>query len=329
MTNWNPGPPEEDPQSQPPAGGPADPNYDQPAQDPYGAPPTPPAAPPAPPVQPPNPYGEPPQQPYAPPPPVQPPNPYGQPPQQPYGQPPQNPYGQPAQQPNPYGQPPQQPYGQPPQNPYGQPAQQPYGQQPYGQQPYGQAPAYGAPSPGYSGYAPVVQAGAAMVDLPNVGPVKVATVGQRFLARLIDGVIYLVVFFILFALGIGSVSSSTHQVCDTNGFCYDKTTTAGLGGFFVSMAIFFVFAFLYEWLFIGLKGQTLGKMAMGVKVLRQDNGDIPGLGKAFLRQLIPGVSSAVCTLLGILMYVSVFFDNTGRNQTWYDKAATTQVIYLK
>ena len=29
------------------------------------------------------------------------------------------------------------------------------------------------------------------------------------------------------------------------------------------------------------------------------------------------------------MYISVFFDNTGRNQTWYDKAAGDFVISLK
>ncbi|SDI78328.1 Uncharacterized membrane protein YckC, RDD family [Frankineae bacterium MT45] len=306
MTNWNPGPPEEDPQSQPPstppAGDPSAPSYGQPPQDPYSAPPAAPTPPPAAPTPPPAPPAQ---------------------PQNPYGQPPQQPYGQPQAPQNPYGQPPQQPYGQP-QNPYGQPPQQPYGQQPYGQ-----APVYGAPSPGYSGYAPVAQAGAAMVDLPNVGPVKVATIGQRFLARLVDGVIYAVVFIILLALGVGSITSTTHRVCDTDGYCYNTTSASGFGGFLLAMAIFFLFAFLYEWLFIGLKGQTLGKMALGVKVLRQDNGDVPGLGKGFLRQFILGVSSAICWLLGILMYVSVFFDNTGRNQTWYDKAATTQVISLK
>jgi len=38
---------------------------------------------------------------------------------------------------------------------------------------------------------------------------------------------------------------------------------------------------LYYWLFIGLKGQTLGKMAVGIKVVNAE-GYMPGLGIAAL-----------------------------------------------
>jgi uncharacterized RDD family membrane protein YckC len=224
-----------------------------------------------------------------------------------------------------YGQPPS--YSPPPS--YGAPPPPPPGQ------PYGSYPAAPPPPPnpyGYqpAGYAPVAQAAAQMVELPNVGVVKVATIGQRFLARLIDGAIYFVVAIIMFAIGIGSLAASSHKTCDPNsGFCVTTTSSAGVGGFLLSMAILFAFAFLYEWLFIAYKGQTLGKMAMGVKVLRQEDGQIPGFGKAFIREIIPWGASIICSLLGLLMYISVFFDNSGRNQTWYDKAATTQVISLK
>jgi uncharacterized RDD family membrane protein YckC len=162
----------------------------------------------------------------------------------------------------------------------------------------------------------------------GLGTVKVATIGQRFLARLIDSLIYFVVAIILFALGVVSIASHTHQVCDLSG-CRDETTGAGVGGFFAAIAVLVLFTFLYEWLFIAFKGQTLGKMAMGVKVVRAEDGQVPGLGKSFIRQIIPAISSALCSLLGLLMYISVFFDNTGRNQTWYDKAATDYVISLK
>jgi uncharacterized RDD family membrane protein YckC len=177
---------------------------------------------------------------------------------------------------------------------------------------------YGQPAIGNNGY----------VEVAGLGVVKVASVGQRFLARLIDGLIYLVAAIILFAIGLGSIASNTHQVCDASG-CYDRTTSGGVGGFFAAIAVLILFTFLYEWLFVAFKGQTLGKMAIGVKVVRQDNGQVPGLGKSFIRQIIPAIASAICSLVGLLMYISVFFDNTGRNQTWYDKAAGDYVISLK
>lgn len=251
---------------------------------------------------------------------------YGQPG---YGQPGggQPGYGQPAGQQPGYGQP---PYGQPQQPGYGQQppgyGQQPY-QQPYGQQPYAQPGGYPS-APGYSAYGQTPAGPSGYVQLAGLGTVKVAGVGQRFLARLIDSAIYVVVAIIMFAIGLGSIASNTHQVCDFNG-CRDETTSGGVGGFFAAIAVLILFTFLYEWLLIGLKGQTLGKMAMGVKVVRADNGQVPGLGKSFVRQLIPAAASALCSLLGLLMYISVFFDNTGRNQTWYDKAAGDFVISLK
>jgi uncharacterized RDD family membrane protein YckC len=285
--------------------------------------------------QPPDPAN--PQDPQADQPPPPPPG-YGQQPQ--YGPPQHGPpqYGQPQYGQPQYGQPQygQPQYGQPPPG-YGQPSPQ-QGQPPYGQQqPYAGYPAappaspYGYGQPPYqpTAYAPVVAAGAQLIELPGVGVVKIATIGQRFLARLIDSLLYAVIFFILLAIGISGVSTSTKQVCDSNGFCHDETTSAGLGGFLLAMGLFAVFALLYEWLMIGLKGQTLGKMAIGVKVLRQEDGQIPGLGKAFVREVVVWGASALCSLLGLLMYISVFFDNTGRNQTWYDKAATTQVISVK
>ncbi|MGI8664679.1 MAG: RDD family protein [Jatrophihabitans sp.] len=245
-----------------------------------------------------------------------------QPPPDPWARPGQPSYGQPQHGQSSYGQ---SPYGQPPygQPPYGQP---PYGQPPYGQPPYGQPGGY--PPPAYSMYGqPGAQNG--FVTVAGLGTVKVATVGQRFLARLIDGFLYLVVFAIAGGLGIASIASSTHRTCDTTGYCYDQTSGSAIAWFFVAIGAVLLAGFLYEWLFIAYRGQTLGKMAMGVRVVRDDTGRAPGLGKSFIRQLIPAACSVICSLAALLMYISVFFDNTGRNQTWYDKAAGDQVISLK
>jgi hypothetical protein len=34
----------------------------------------------------------------------------------------------------------------------------------------------------------------------------------------------------------------------------------------------------------------------------------------------------ICGLVTLLVYISPFFDNTGRNQGWHDKVAKTFVI---
>jgi len=167
------------------------------------------------------------------------------------------------------------------------------------------------------------------MEVASLGVVKVATVGQRFLARLIDSGIFLVVLIIVMAIWVSNTEFSSDQNCDAYGNCTTEPTSADMVGFLLALGVLMLFGMLYEWLFIAFKGQTPGKMAMGVKVVRQDNGQVPGLGKSFVRYLIPALGSMFCSLLGLLVYVSVFFDSTGRNQTWYDKAATALVISLR
>jgi uncharacterized RDD family membrane protein YckC len=238
--------------------------------------------------------------------------------------------GQPAQ-PDPGFQPPQ---GQP--GPWAQPpgGQQPgHGQQPgYGAQAYGQQPGYGQGLsfyPAAPGYGQSAMAHNGYLEVAGLGVVKVATVGQRFLARLIDSVIAFVVLIIVMAIWFFSSDFSSSEDCDVYGNCTTEPASAAVAGFFVACGVVILFGILYEWLFIAFTGQTPGKMAMGVKVVREDNGRAPGLGKSFIRYLIPALGSVFCSLLGLLAYISVFFDQTGRNQTWYDKAAADFVISLR
>jgi uncharacterized RDD family membrane protein YckC len=141
--------------------------------------------------------------------------------------------------------------------------------------------------------------------------VKLASAGQRFAARLIDSAIYLVVLLVLIGAKVGVASG---------------------GGVTRFAGVTFVVAMLvlgYETLLIGLTGQTLGKMALGVKVVRTDNGEVPGIGKAFLRTVIPDIAWLLCGLLTLLVYLSPFFDGTKRLQGWHDKIAGDFVISLK
>ncbi|GII31217.1 RDD family protein [Planotetraspora mira] len=233
--------------------------------------------------------------------PQQPGHPYGQPPAQPqdqggqggYGQQPPNPYGQ--QTPNPYAQQPAQPYGQGQQG-YGQPqygqqgygqqgygqpdygqtqqygqgqpgyGQQPYGQQPYGQQGYGQPgygqPAYGQPAYGQPGYGQQYGAPAA---IPPGAPAPLAEWWQRLVARIIDGVIVYVPFLIISAIITAVVVTNAGYDAETgvvtleSGVFLAALLSALVGG---------VGMIAYEFLMLRQRGQTFGKMAMGIKVVQ-------------------------------------------------------------
>lgn len=76
----------------------------------------------------------------------------------------------------------------------------------------------------------------------------------------------------------------------------------------------------YGVLFIGLKGQTPGKMALGIQVVDQQ-GNIPGIGRAVLREIIGKLVSAIVVLLG---YLWISWDRHKRG--WHDHIAGTYVV---
>ena len=91
-------------------------------------------------------------------------------------------------------------------------------------------------------------------------------------------------------------------------------TDAGSGvGFVISAAYFTAF--------IGAdRGQTLGQMALGIRVVGLDNGASIGYGRAFLRWLV-SIVSALVLLLG---YLWMLWDK--EKQCWHDKAANDVVV---
>lgn len=249
--------------------------------------------------------------------------------QQPYGQQPQTPppgfsqpgYGAPQGQPY---DPNQQQYGQA-SPPYGTP-QQPYGQQQYGQ-PYGQQQQYGGQVGGGLDY----------IQLPNLGAVRLASMGQRFLARLIDAVIvgipFAIIYFIISAAFVSAATSSiqidqeTGQVVGGGGFF-----AGGIGIFLLIPVVFIVLQILYEVSMIATRGATLGKQIAGVKVIREYDGQVPGWGGAFTRwgiMIAPAVVPCLGGLWVLLCELSPFFDSQGRRQGWHDKGAKTIVTATK
>ncbi len=87
----------------------------------------------------------------------------------------------------------------------------------------------------------------------------------------------------------------------------------------------FVLPILINWLYYvlltGLRGQTVGKMALKIKVVR-GNGEVPGVGYAILREVIGKFISGLVLLLG---YLWIIWDD--RKQGWHDKMAGTFVVH--
>jgi uncharacterized RDD family membrane protein YckC len=280
--------------SQPPASPYGQP--EQPAPPSYGAPTAPPAAPPVYRQQPPSPYG---QQP--------PPGAYGQqPPPSPYGQqPPPGAYGQ-QPLPSPYGQQPADPYGQQqPPGAYGQ--QQPPGA--YGQQQY----------PGYPGY-PANPYGA--IALPKEA---YASWGQRVGAFLLDGLLalpFVIVGSILIGIGVASTASSLTYDPATGTY---NSTGAGFSllavlGYLIYAVGVLAVSIWNRYYTAGKTGQSWGKRVMGLKLVRESDGQPIGGGMAFVRDLAHVVDALIC----YIGYLFPLWDL--KRQTLADKIVST-VVY--
>ena len=76
----------------------------------------------------------------------------------------------------------------------------------------------------------------------------------------------------------------------------------------------------YFWLFTGLKGQTVGKMAVGIRVVK-DDGTPPGVGYAFIREIIGKFISTLGFFIG---FIWIIFDDDKKG--WHDYIAQTYVI---
>jgi len=78
---------------------------------------------------------------------------------------------------------------------------------------------------------------------------------------------------------------------------------------------------VYATLMIGSsRGQTLGQMALGIRVIDFNTGGSIGYGRAFIRWLV-SIVSAIAILIG---YLWMLWDK--EKQCWHDKAANDVVV---
>ncbi|BAG19544.1 RDD family protein [Streptomyces griseus] len=200
---------------------------------------------------------------------------------------PNNPYGQQPGQP-PQGPPQGQPgYGYPQQAPqgvppqgYGYPQQQPG--QPYGA--YPQQPGHGGQQPGYGGGMP-----------------QLAHWGLRAGGLIIDGLVVGVPYLILGGIG-GAMGDS--------------------GGAIIALLGFVALIGLVIWQLYqeGTTGQTIGKKAVGIRLLREADGRPLGFGMAFVRRLAHFLDSIAC----YIGWLWPLWDE--KKQTFADKVCSSVVV---
>jgi uncharacterized RDD family membrane protein YckC len=140
---------------------------------------------------------------------------------------------------------------------------------------------------------------------PGTGA-NVHVTGRRVLATLVDGIVLGFVFALMSML-FGSSSAQGGQV------------SGSLEGF--SALVYFVLVFAYYILMEGYLGQTVGKMLLGIKVVREDNGEAPGIGAAAIRTVLRLID-------GFFFYLVAFISvlASGRNQRLGDMVAHTLVV---
>lgn len=163
----------------------------------------------------------------------------------------------------------------------------------------------------------------------NVPAGQLAGFWARFVGYLLDGLLY-GLLAAAFVIPGGALMGYAFADCETVDYsdgtsellCADGDINVGavLGGLALIVVGLIVVFVLYIRA-LGRTGQTWGRKIAGVKVVRQDDGQPIGVGKAFGRQLFAGVISANIFYLG---YLWMLWDD--RKQTWHDKIVGSIVV---
>lgn len=136
----------------------------------------------------------------------------------------------------------------------------------------------------------------------------------RLVARILDGVILTVV----------PLTPVAFDLID-----FDDLTEPSVGMSLVLAAV----GLIYEVTLVAIRGQTVGKMITNIRIVRTEDGLVPGWDMSAVRWLLPAIPGFIewfapslwaVGLLGLVVYVSLTWDRV--RQGWHDKAAKTLVV---
>lgn len=179
--------------------------------------------------------------------------------------------------------------GEPPDSPFGKHGQAPPPGNEYGDNPYGDA--FGARDP--------------LTGMPPL-----ASRLRRLVARVIDALLVAVVSLLIIPPLLGG---------------YDEMTE---GGTYLQGAATVLIYFVYDGVMLTTRGQTVGKMAMRIRVGMLDDGSVPSGGPGWLRAAVYALPQLVPYIGFPFWLINVLFCTWDQpyHQCLHDKAAKTVVV---
>ncbi len=133
-----------------------------------------------------------------------------------------------------------------------------------------------------------------------------ATLGDRFLANVVDGLVMLAALLpFSFIVSLMDTRRGVGQVVGTA----------------ISLLLM-VFIVAYAPILIGRHGRTIGKNALRIEVQDVRTGRPIGVGMGFARWIVLALMGTPC----YLGYLSVFLDKSGYHRGWHDSAANSRVV---
>lgn len=148
--------------------------------------------------------------------------------------------------------------------------------------------------------------------------VLLAPPGARLGARIVDfGVMVVFWFALIFPIGFAF---------DALDF-WDQGSRPAAAVYWLVITPVFLVGLLYEVTMISAGGRTLGKMATGVHVIREDNGDRPGPVRSLQRWAIPGLLLLIPFVGWLATLLCRLSLTWGRDrQGWHDMIGGTIVV---
>ena len=138
------------------------------------------------------------------------------------------------------------------------------------------------------------------VSTVPAGALNVHVTGRRILATVVDGIVLGVLYVVMAAL-FGHITRGTLPP--------------------LPAVVYAVLAILYYILLEGYLGQTVGKMLLGIRVVREDNGEVPGLGAATVRTILRIIDGLFDYLVAFIVVLV-----SPKRQRLGDMAAHTLVV---
>ena len=138
----------------------------------------------------------------------------------------------------------------------------------------------------------------------STGILNYQGIGPRLAAQVIDGIILLILYFIVGGLMFGSF---TFQVYGDQAYSF--------------MAVYFLLTFLYFTILEGISGATVGKSLVKIKVVRED-GSMCSFGTALIRNILRIVDALpFLYILGMVLIA-----RSDKKQRLGDRLAKTVVV---